>query len=69
MKRNLLLCLLLSAWTVRAGELEGRITLSDKPAAGVTVSAVPIETSLEEARREARRGPRPEAIAKAVTNA
>jgi large repetitive protein len=68
-KRSLVLCLLLSVWPARAGELAGRLTLNDKPATGITVSAVPYETSLEEARREARRGPRPEAIARAVTNA
>ena len=42
--------------------------LNDRPAAGITVSAVPYESSLEMDRREARRGPLPEVIAKAVTN-
>jgi hypothetical protein len=42
--------------------------LNDRPAAGITVSAVPYESSLEKDRREARRGPVPEAIAKAITN-
>ena len=69
MKHKLAFCLLLSAWPVRAGELTGRLTLNDRPASGITVSAVPSETSLEEARREARRELRPKAIATTVTNA
>ncbi|HEX7529300.1 MAG TPA: hypothetical protein VF425_09335, partial [Thermoanaerobaculia bacterium] len=69
MRPKLVLCALLWPWPVLAGELTGRLTLNDRPAAGITVSAVPYEPSLEEARREARRGPRPEAIAKAVANA
>jgi protocatechuate 3,4-dioxygenase beta subunit len=62
-------CLFLSASPVLAGELTGRLTLNDRPASGITVSAVPSETSLEEARREARRELRPKAIATILTNA
>jgi hypothetical protein len=69
MRPKLAFCLLLAAWPVSAGELTGRLTLNEKPAAGITVSAAPYETSFDEARREARRGPRPEAIARSVTNA
>ena len=45
MRHKLVLCLLLSAWPVRAGELAGRLTLNDKPAAGVTVWAGPYEVA------------------------
>ncbi|MBK9065166.1 MAG: carboxypeptidase regulatory-like domain-containing protein [Acidobacteria bacterium] len=69
MKANLVVCLLLMALPVRAGEITGRVTLNDKPVAGVTVSALPVEQPAEAARREARREPRPAAIAKALTNA
>ncbi len=61
-------CLLLSAWPVLAGELSGRLMLNDRPAPGVTVSSVPYESSLEKDRREARREPLPEAVAKTITN-
>ncbi len=69
MRNEVAVVLLLSALPVCAGEFTGRFTLNEKPASGITVSAVPLETSVEEARREARRGPRPEAIGKAVSNA
>ncbi|MEO8587475.1 MAG: carboxypeptidase regulatory-like domain-containing protein, partial [Acidobacteriota bacterium] len=62
-------CLLLATVPVCGGEFTGRFTLNEKPAAAITVTAVPLETSIEEARREARGGPRPEAIGKAVSNA
>src|ERR1017187_2405290 len=48
--------------------MTGRLMLNDRPAAGITVSAVPYESSLEMGRREGGRGPLPEVIAKAVTN-
>ncbi|MEO8055766.1 MAG: carboxypeptidase regulatory-like domain-containing protein, partial [Acidobacteriota bacterium] len=64
----LVMCLLLAARTLWAGEITGRITLNDKPVAGVTVSALPVELAVDQARREARREPRPEAVGKAVTN-
>ncbi len=70
MRTKLGLCLLaVAAWPLHAGEITGRIVLNDKPAAGVSVSALPIELADEHARREARRLPRPEPVAKAVTNA
>jgi len=69
MRPKLAFCLFLSASPVLAGELTGRLVLNDRPASGITVSAVPYETTLEGDRREARRGPQPEAVAKAVTNA
>lgn len=47
------------------GELRGRLLIGDRPAAGVTLSAVPYEPADVEARRLARRGeaPRPAAAA------
>jgi protocatechuate 3,4-dioxygenase beta subunit len=51
-----------------AGELRGRFLLGDKPAAGVTVSAVPYETPLDEARREARGVPAPAPLVSATTS-
>jgi protocatechuate 3,4-dioxygenase beta subunit len=50
-----------------AGELRGRILLRDRPAAGVTVAALPYEAPLDEARREARRNPAPGPLASATT--
>jgi protocatechuate 3,4-dioxygenase beta subunit len=50
-----------------AGELRGRFLVGNKPAAGVTVSAVPYEAPLDEARREARRMAAPPALATATT--
>lgn len=67
-KANLAICLLLAAPAARAGEVTGRITLNDKPVPGVTVSALVVELPADLARREARREPRPAAVAKAVTN-
>ena len=52
-----------------AGELRGRLLLGERPAVGVTVSAVPYETPLEEARREARGTPPPHPLATATTGA
>ncbi len=69
MRHKLVLGVLLSALQVCAGEITGRVTLNDKPAAGVTVSALAVELPADQARREARREPRPAALAKAVTNA
>jgi protocatechuate 3,4-dioxygenase beta subunit len=50
-----------------AGELKGRLLLGDRPAAGVTVTALPYEAPLDEARREARRNPVPAPLASATT--
>jgi hypothetical protein len=50
-----------------AGELRGRLLLGDRPAAGVTVAALPYEAPLDEARREARRNPAPGPLASATT--
>jgi large repetitive protein len=69
LRRNLALGILLVALPAPAGELTGRLTLNDRPAPGITVTAVPYETSLDEARREARHAPRAEAIATTITNA
>lgn len=69
MRPNVVLCLLLTARAAGAGEITGRLTLNDRPASGVTVSALPVERATDQARREARREPRPEALAKAVSNA
>src|ERR1700694_5814556 len=69
MKTRLAICLMLSARMVYAGELTGRLTLNERPVAGITVSALPCEMPAEQTRREARRESRPQAIGKAVTNA
>jgi protocatechuate 3,4-dioxygenase beta subunit len=50
-----------------AGELRGRLLLGDKPATGVTVSAVPYEPPLDEARREARRASAPQPLTSVKT--
>jgi Carboxypeptidase regulatory-like domain len=52
-----------------AAQVRGRITVADKPAAGVTVSAAPYETPFEEERREARGAAEPPAIATATSAA
>ena len=67
-----LLALALSAGAVRAGEIRGRLLVSDradKPAGGLTVSAVPWETPGDEARRAMKGGEAPKPIASAVTGA
>ena len=48
-----------AAFRREAGEFRGRLLVGDRPAVGVTVSAVPYETPFEEAQREARRLPAP----------
>ena len=55
-----------------AGEIRGRLLVSDRgdrPAAGVTVAAVPWETPGEEARREAKGGEAPKPFALATAGA
>ncbi len=69
MRAKLALCLLLIARAALAGEITGRIMLDNKPVAGVTVSALAVEQPADFARREARREPRPAALAKSVTDA
>ena len=67
-----LLALALSAGAARAGEIRGRLLISDradKPVGGVTVSAVPWETPGDEARRAMKGGEAPKPIASAVTGA
>ncbi len=54
---------------LEAGQLRGRAFLDEKPAPGVTLTAVPVETAHETARREARGGAEPAALATAVTGA
>jgi len=49
------------------GEIRGRLTLEQKPAAGVTVSAAPYETGRETALREAKGEAAPAPIAQTVT--
>ncbi len=54
------------AFTVRpvgAGELRGRVLVGERPATGVTVSAIACEAPLEKARREARGLPAPPPLA------
>ena len=50
-----------------AGELRGRVVYERRGIAAAAVSAVPFETPLETARREARGTPPPGAIAQATT--
>jgi hypothetical protein len=52
-----------------AGEFRGRLLVGNRPAVGVTVTAVPYETPFEEAQREARRAPAPAAIASTASGA
>ncbi len=64
MRRLVLLLPFSLALSASAGEIRGRLLVSDRgdrPAAGVTVSAVAWETPGEEARREAKAGPAPSA--------
>ncbi len=61
--------LTLGAAPAGAGEIRGRLLLGDKPASGVTVSAVPYETPFDAARREAKGGEEPKAVASTVTGA
>ena len=64
-----LLALALSAGAARAGEIRGRLLVSDRadrPAGGLTVSAVPWETPGDEARRAMKGGEAPKPIASAV---
>ncbi len=69
--RGLLVASVLTAGLgpARAGELRGRILIGDRFAAGVTVAAVPYETPLNAARREAHRLPPPKPIAAVATGA
>ena len=50
-----------------AGEIRGRLLLGEKPASGITVSAVPYESPEAEARRRARRGEAPAVLTSALT--
>ena len=63
--------LVLSA-PVGAGEIRGRILVSDRadrPAPGVTISAIPWETPGDEARREMKGGEPPKPVASATSGA
>jgi protocatechuate 3,4-dioxygenase beta subunit len=51
----------------QAAEVRGRLLVGDRPATGVTVSAVPYETPFEQAQREARRAPAPKPLASAAS--
>ncbi len=67
-----LLVLALLAGGARAGEIRGRLLVNDRadrPAGGLTVSAVPWETPGEEARRAMKGGDPPKPIASTVTGA
>ncbi|MGE5717860.1 MAG: carboxypeptidase regulatory-like domain-containing protein, partial [Acidobacteriota bacterium] len=67
-----LLALAFSAGAANAGEIRGRLLVSDhtdKPAGGLTVSAVPWETPGDEARRSVKGSEAPKTIASAVTGA
>ncbi len=59
--------LALASTPAAAGEIRGRFSLGEKPAAGVIVSAVPYETPYDAARRVARGGEEPKAIAAVAT--
>ncbi|HQR67640.1 MAG TPA: carboxypeptidase-like regulatory domain-containing protein, partial [Thermoanaerobaculia bacterium] len=58
---------LTAAVPAAAGEIRGRLLLGDRPASGITVSAVPYETPYDAARREAKGGEEPKAAASAVS--
>jgi len=59
--------LALLAASARAGEIRGRLLVADRPAAGVTLTAVPFEEPEAEARRTARKGEAPRPLASATT--
>ena len=72
MKNRLALLVTLGALVApfaEAGEVKGRILLGDKPASGVTVSALPHETAFDEGKREAKRGEAPKPLAQVTTGA
>ena len=58
-------------WSAPAlsGEIRGRLLVEAKPASGISVQAVPAESPLDEARREARRQAPPAPISSVVTAA
>lgn len=65
-----LVSLLVLSTAAGAGEIRGRILVSDradKPAPGVTISAVPWETPADEARRAVKGGEPPKPVASATT--
>jgi len=68
-KSSIALASLLLASPLAAGELRGRVLAGDRPAAGVTVSALPYETPRDEALRLARGGAAPRALASAASGA
>src|SRR4051812_31611668 len=59
--------LVASRAAAEAGEIRGRILVAEKPAAAVSLSAVPFEEPEAEARRLARGGDAPRAVAVAAT--
>ena len=59
----------LASLPARAGEIRGRLLTGGKPAAGVSVSAVPYEAPFDAARREAKGGEEPKAVSTAVSGA
>src|SRR5271157_275176 len=59
-----ILCL---AGVASAGELRGRLLLGGRPAAGVTVCALPFEAPFDQARRQAHHLPAPPPLASAAT--
>jgi large repetitive protein len=63
------LLLALAAPLLGAAEVRGRVLVDDRPLAGATVSAIPYETPVDVARRDARRGPLPKALAAVKTAA
>ncbi|MEO6325005.1 MAG: carboxypeptidase regulatory-like domain-containing protein [Thermoanaerobaculia bacterium] len=68
-KPFLALTLLALAHPLHAGELRGRVLAGEKPTAGVIVTAVPYETPLALARRQARKTAAPAPLASATTAA
>ncbi len=57
----------LAASPAHAGEIRGHLVLDQKPAAGISVFAVPYEPPLDAARRQARGGEEPKAVTSTVT--
>ncbi|HSB37012.1 MAG TPA: carboxypeptidase-like regulatory domain-containing protein, partial [Thermoanaerobaculia bacterium] len=64
---TIFIAFLFAGGRARAGEIRGRVVMGERPAAGVTVAAVPYETPYEEARRQARGGDDPAPSASAVS--
>ncbi len=61
------LLFLLAAHSTHGGEFRGRLLFGERPAPGVTVSAIPVETLFARARREAKEEAPPQNLAHAAS--